>query len=176
MLRAFVLLSFLFVVGWPSVASAARESGPSSGGIFVNPLGLVYGPTSVEFDYGLGTQASLNFDLSHWSSLGAGGTGALGIGVGPQLFATGPIYGGVFVYPSVGLLWLSFDETTEAEAVELTVIAPRLLLGYQWDWKVVSLRLGLGGYFLIPRDPPPDRELEVEGLRLALDLSFGVTF
>jgi hypothetical protein len=178
----------VLVLAWAPYAQARRESGPSSGGVFVNPVGLFYGPLSVEFAFGVGPQASLNLIGARWLDVavdGPGRAGAWSVGAGVQMFPVGPLYEGIFVLPSVSMLWVTVDETAMPDVVApatgaedsttmVTAYTPQLLFGYQWDWKVVSLRLGIGGVYLVQPAKPPAPGLD--GLGLALDVSFGVTF
>lgn len=182
MKRLLTLTPILVSLAATTGAQAARESGPSTGGVFVNPLGTFYGPLTLELDYGVGTRASLNFTGARWSHLRAGGVAASAwsIGAGAQMFAVGPLYEGVFAFPMLHWLWLDVaGEPGTEQRASLAGVAPQVLFGYQFDWKVVSLRLGLGGFYIVPL---PEGELEdsthldgLEGLRLAVDLSLGVT-
>jgi hypothetical protein len=145
----------------------------------VNPVGLLYGPLNVEFGFGLGPQASLVLSGARWQEVPrASGSSAWSVSAGAQLFASGPLYEGVYATPSVGMMWIETDGSDSTFNAWL----PQLVFGYQWDWKMLSLRLGLGGYYLVPR-AQSDAEGETvsadfggEGLGLALDLAFGLTF
>src|SRR5690606_29968825 len=124
----------------------ARESGPSAGSVLVNPVGILYGPLIAEFGFGLGSNASLNLHGSRWDHLEStlpGDLGAWGLGAGAQLFPTGPSYGGLFAYPSVEWLWLSLaqrpsDSTAGEPPLALSALVPKLIFGYQFDWKTVT--------------------------------------
>ncbi len=183
------VLALTIAVSWTTeTARAARESGPSSGGIFVNPVGAFYGPLPVEFAFGAGSRTSINVTGSRWShfeSSAAGTIGGWGVGGGVQMFPVGPLYEGVFAYPSVSYLWISTDRVNDQtqdtpprveDGFEQNAIVPQVLFGYQFDWKVVSLRLGLGGFYVIPLRTTGEVDLGLEGLCLALDISLGVTF
>jgi hypothetical protein len=186
-LRAAVFsCAFAFAVN----AEARRESGPSAGAVMINPLGIVYGPLVVEFDFGLGAQGSLNFRAARWGAVpGApSGTSAWAAGVGAQIFASGPIYDGVFAYPALDMMWATVPgasapampampgaEPASSDA-KVTAFVPQLLFGYEFDWKFLALRLGIGGFAVVPRDPAGETAIGSETLGLLLDLSCGVTF
>ncbi len=152
----------------------------------MNPVGVVYGPLIAEFDFGLGSNASLNLHGSRWEHLKSslrGKVGAWGVGVGAQVFPTGPIYEGLFAYPSLEWVWISIEEPAANDTVgsspaplELAAVVPKLLFGYQFDWKAITLRLGLGGYYVAQLADDDDPNADLDGLQLALDLSLGLTF
>jgi hypothetical protein len=152
--------------------------------VLVNPVGIFYGPLIAEFGFGLGSNASLNLHGARWDHLDStlpGEVGAWGLGAGAQLFPTGPIYEGLFAYPSIEWLWVSIaqpsvDDTMTETTLDVSAVVPKLIFGYQFDWKAITLRLGLGGYYvaqLAEKDVP---DAGLDGLRLAIDLSFGLTF
>lgn len=186
-----LVLSLLLGV---SRAEARREGGPSAGAIMINPVGIVYGPSVVEFDFGLGAQGSLNFRAARWAGVpGApSGTSAWAAGIGAQIFASGPIYDGVFAYPALDLMWAEVPssaapsmppqmtgaataEDTETE-IAVGAFVPQILFGYEFDWKFLALRLGIGGFAVVPRDDEGKAALGNDTLGLLLDLSVGVTF
>jgi hypothetical protein len=151
-----------------------RGSGPSSGTVVTNLAGLVYGPLSVELGFGVSPNASLALRGVRWDSvpLETGSTSAVGLGAGVQLFAVGPLYDGVFVYPSATWLWAANAEGDTEPSVD-ALIALETLFGYEWDWKALCLRLGLGANVLVERGTSGTT---VHNPGLALDLSAGLTF
>jgi hypothetical protein len=187
------MLLLALVVAAPS-AEARRESGPSAGAIMLNPVGIVYGPLVIEFDFGLGSQGSLNLRASRWGSImGApAGTSAWAAGVGAQIFASGPIYDGVFAYPAIDMMWADVRASevagatqasevagaTQADAgsVKVTALVPQILFGYEFDWKFLALRLGIGGFAVVPRDAEGEAAFGQDTMGLLLDVSGGVTF
>jgi hypothetical protein len=182
-----VLLSALLGAGR---AEARREGGPSAGAIMINPVGIVYGPLVIEFDFGLGSQGSLNFRAARWAGVpGApSGTSAWAAGIGAQIFASGPIYDGVFAYPALDLMWAEVPNASatnmpaqmtgasaSGETATHTAVGafvPQIL----FDWKFLALRLGIGGFAVVPRDADGKAILGNDTLGLLLDLSVGVTF
>lgn len=157
-----------------STAAARREGGPSTGAIMLNPLGLFYGPLMAELDFGLGAQGSLNLRGSRWNALSSApsGTSAWAIGLGAQVFASGPIYDGVFAYPALDVLFA--DAPSGGSPV--TAFMPQVLFGYEFDWKFLALRLGLGAFALVPKDQKAENALGNGDVGLLIDISGGVTF
>jgi hypothetical protein len=125
---------------------------------------------------------SLNVSGSYYSlSAGSTDTTAFGIGVGTQIFPSGYLYQGFFVYPSLQYASATAKSdgsmyggsTTEATATLMGIAA---LLGYQWDWRPFSLRLGGGvGYYGVAAESG-DAEVALSGVMPLLDASLGFTF
>lgn len=159
----------------PAVAqdrSGPAEEAASSGGVFVNPAGILVGLGSVELAFGVGDGVSLNL---------AGGYGISDdislyqLGIGSQVFVTGSsLFQGAFVYPM--LVFGQASTSGDAGSVNATVFGLSGLAGYQWDWQPFSLRLGGGAAYISGSASSGDTKVNSDGVRLVLDGSIGVTW
>lgn len=133
----------------PTSEEVAMEEPSSRGGVWFNPLGLIFGLLSVDVGVALQPKHALNFSASYWGFdlLGVENT-SFGVGAGWQYFIIGETFGGFFVLPNIQAEYASIavDGDTVASGA---VIGPGALVGYQWDWKPFSLRLGGGFHYYI---------------------------
>lgn len=156
------------------------EPAPSSGGVWVNPLGLLFGAVGVDVGIGLTDKSSLNVEASYWSFdlLGVENT-SIGVGAGWQYFITGQNFGGFYVLPNVRAEYtsISFGDLGASGVF----VGPGGLLGYQWDWQPVSLRLGGGFHYYLGKveahaDDGSSVSSDVGGFSPDLDASLGFTW
>jgi hypothetical protein len=66
-------------------------------------------------------------------------------------------------------------EATSSEQ-KITAFVPSVLFGYEFDWKFLALRLGLGGFAVVPQDERGEAAIGNDTLGLLIDISVGVTF
>ena len=161
--------------------STAQRQAPASGGVFFNPLGLVFGYLNAEVSIGALDLLAVNLGGSYyWDSSDTVKETTYSVGAGIQAFPVGQLYSGFFVYPSV----LYAKTTAEATILDTTSTAEASLMGlggivgYQWDWRPFSLRLG-GGFrylWITAEEGDGTIELQVKGFAPALDASIGFTF
>ncbi len=155
------------------------EKEPSKGGVWFNPLALIFGAVSADVGIALGEKHALNFGASYWSFdlLGVENT-SFGFGAGWQYFITGSTFGGFFVLPNLQLEYASI-KANDVEASGL-IVGPGALLGYQWDWQPFSLRLGGGIQYYIgsveATSGSSTVSSDIAGLSPALDASIGFTW
>lgn len=155
-----------------------RKKEPARMGVALNPLGLIFGMILAEFDYGLNDTLSLNINASYWD---IGLSTAYGAGVGAQLFLpevadSGPLYQGFYVYPSLQVFSVTVDPLLGlTEEYEYVSVAPRAVAGWQWDWRPFTVRMGAGLEYFIASDEA-GYDLDLQGLRLVLDGTVGLTF
>jgi len=153
---------------------------PARFGVSVNPIGLLFGLFIGEFDYGLSDRMSLNINGTYWNtSLLGFKTTAVGAGAGVQYFPmevakSGPLYQGFFVYPSLQFLSVSVGADGISDA-SYVAVAPEAIVGWQWDWRPLSVRVGAGAAYYIG-SVQSGYETNVDGFRFILDGSVGLTF
>ena len=85
---------------------------------------------------------------------------------------TGERFDGGFVYPQVQYAVASADNT-DASAQALGMGA---IVGYQWTWGGLSVRLGGGAVFYTAVAESGGSEAELSGAALVLDASIGLAF
>jgi hypothetical protein len=157
-----------------------RKKEPASFGIAVNPIGLLFGMILAEFDYGLSDRVSLNVNGVYWNLDVLGfETTAWGAGIGVQYFPIevadgGPLYQGFYVYPSLQLATVNVEYEFVADASWVTV-APQAAVGWQWDWRPLTVRTGIGAALYIG-SVPDGYQSDLNGFRWFLDGSIGLTF
>lgn len=86
----------------PTSEEVAMEEPSSRGGVWFNPLGLIFGLLSVDVGVALQPKHALNFSASYWGFdlLGVENT-SFGVGAGWQYFIIGETFGGFFVLPNI---------------------------------------------------------------------------
>jgi hypothetical protein len=157
-----------------------RKKEPARFGVAVNPIGLLFGMLLAEFDYGLSDRVSLNLIAVYWSLDVLGfETTAWGAGVGAQFFPievanSGPLYQGFYVYPSLQLANVNVKYEFIEDASWVT-IAPQASVGWQWDWRPLTVRTGIGAALYIG-SVPNGYESDLDGFRWFLDGTIGLTF
>jgi hypothetical protein len=149
--------------------------------VAINPLALILGQFIGEFDYGLNERLSLNINADYWSlGLSYFDTTALGVGIGAQYFpsevaSSGPLYQGFYVYPSLQLASVSVKENILGTKASWVTVAPQAVVGWQWDWRPFTMRLGAGAAYYIG-SVSSGYESDLHGLRFVLDGTFGLSF
>lgn len=161
----------------------SRHGPPSSGGVFLNPLAILFGLYGVEGGVGLSDHMSLNVSgtvikstfypricLVQCIEIDVGGWH---VGIGLQFFPEGHLYQGFFIYPSVQYTNIKVT----GGGGEAFAGGPAFLGGYQWDWRPFSFRLA-GGFSYGFGSAKGDvvEVISLGGARPALDASLGVTF
>lgn len=164
---------------WKESFFTPTKKPPARMAVGLNPLGLIFGLVIGEFDYGLSDHLSLNINGSYWNILD---TTAWGIGAGAQYFisdvaASGPLYQGFYVYPSLQIS--SVDVSTNFLGIEASssyvAVAPQVTAGWQIDWRPFTMRLGAGAaYYIGSAEDGFDSALS--GFRFLLDGTIGLTF
>lgn len=153
---------------------------PARYGVAVNPIGLLFGLVIGEFDYGLNDRLSLNVNGSYWDlDVLVYETTAWGLGIGAQYFPaelgeSGPLYQGFYVYPSLQVVSVTVDEPLLGEASWVSV-APQAVVGYQWDWRPLTVRIGAGGAYYVG-SVADGYQTDLDGFRFVLDGTVGLTF
>jgi hypothetical protein len=164
---------------WKESFFTPAKKPPARMAIGINPVGLIFGLFIGEFDYGLSDQLSLNINGSYWNILD---TTAWGVGVGAQYFisdvaASGPLYQGFYVYPSLQIS--SVDVSTSIFGIEASssyvAVAPEVVAGWQIDWRPFTMRLGAGAAYYIG-SAKDGFDSALSGFRFVADGTIGVTF
>jgi hypothetical protein len=156
---------------------APHKKEPARMAIAVNPIGLIFGLLLAEFDYGLSDTLSLNINAEYWNF---SVTKAYGLGVGAQIFLpdvadSGPLYQGFYLYPSLQVLSVSVDSIFFSDDYSYVSVAPRFVAGWQWDWRPLTVRLGLGAEYYIA-SAKTGYDVDLRGLRFVGDGTIGLTF
>lgn len=157
----------------------APEHEPSSGGVWINPLGLIIGLVSADVGIAFNESNALNVSASYWSFdlLGVKNT-SIGLGAGWQYFIIGDTFGGFYVLPNVQFEYARV-EIGDATGTGV-VVGPGALTGYQWDWQPFSLRLGGGFHYFIGEveatSGNQSASSDISGFSLDLDASLGFTW
>jgi hypothetical protein len=157
-----------------------KKKPPARFGVAVNPIGLLLGLIIAEFDYGLSDRLSLNVNGTYWNLDVLGyETTAWGLGLGAQYFPIevangGPLYQGFYVYPSLQVASVTVDEVILGEASWVSV-APQAVVGWQWDWRPLTVRVGVGAAYYIGSVAEGYRT-DLDGFRVVLDGTLGLTF
>lgn len=157
-----------------------RKKPPARYAVAVNPLGLLFGLVLAEFDYGLSDRLSLNVNGSYWNIDVLGfDTTAWGAGIGAQYFplevaSSGPLYQGFYIYPSLQLASVTVDDAFLGEASWVSV-APQAVVGWQWDWRPLTVRVGAGAAYYVGSVAEGYRT-DLDGLRFVVDGTLGLTF
>jgi hypothetical protein len=158
-----------------------RKKPPARMAVAVNPIGLIFGMFLGEFDYGLNDRLSLDINADYWS-LGVSyfDTTAWGVGIGAQYFpaevaASGPLYQGFYVYPSLQFASVSVKEKIFGTSTSYISVAPQAVAGWQWDWRPFTVRFGAGAAYYIGSVDGGFRS-DLHGLRFVLDGTLGLTF
>ena len=154
-----------------------RKKEPARMAVAVNPIGLIFGLILAEFDYGLSDQMSLNVNAEYWNF---SVTKAYGLGAGVQIFLpevadSGPLYQGVYLYPSLQVLSVSVDSILFTDDYNYLSVAPRFIAGWQWDWRPFTLRAGAGLEYYIA-SAKTGYNVDLQGLRVVFDGTVGLTF
>jgi len=156
---------------------APHKKDPARMAVAVNPIGLIFGLLLAEFDYGLGDNLSLNINAEYWNF---SVTKAYGLGAGAQFFLpevadSGPLYQGFYLYPSLQVLSVSVDSILFSDNYSYVSVAPRFVAGWQWDWRPLTVRLGLGAEYYIA-SAKTGYNVDLRGLRFVGDGTIGLTF
>jgi hypothetical protein len=156
---------------------APNKKEPARMAVAVNPVGLIFGLILAEFDYGLSDTLSLNINAAYWDF---SVTTAIGGGVGaqfflPQIADSGPLYQGFYVYPSLQVLSVEVDGLFLLDDYNYISVAPRVVAGWQWDWRPFTLRVGAGLEYYIASEKN-GYDVDLNGLRFAADGTIGLTF
>ncbi len=156
-------------------AAAEDETRAASGELLFNPLDILSGALELEGGFGLEESLSLNFSGTYaGTSSGISEVTAWGGGVGVQVFLTGQLYEGWYLYPNASIVTLdakSFDRRASGSAYAIALLA-----GYQWDWRPFTLRLGLGASYYSASVTGDDIDVGFSGFIPGLDGSLGVSF
>lgn len=159
--------------------AAVEGERPSRGGVWFNPLGLIFGLFSADVGISLNDRSALNFGANYWSfELGRVDNTSFGFGAGWQYFFTGQVYDGFFVMPNVQFEYASVS--LGDDSFEGVLAGPGALAGYQWDWHPFSLRLGAGFHYYFGNvEGQADGEViasDIRGMSPDLDASLGFTW
>jgi hypothetical protein len=182
----------------PAVAQGAipAESAPDpydvrypkkSAGVFVNPLGLVFGVFGAEVDFKLAEVATINVGGSYYRRSisildSTTTTNAFGGDLGAQFFPLGRAFNQLYVYPRVSYARASATRTEPGIAdmsANSSVLGVGATVGYQWTYNPgFSLRLGAGMmyYSALAKDDNSTVEIALSGVFPAIDASLGWTF
>jgi len=182
----------------PAVAQAAvpAEAPPDpddvryprkSAGVFINPLGLLFGVFGAEVDFRVADFMTLNVGGSYYrrsvTLLDANTTtNAYGGDFGAQFFPFGRAFNQLYVYPRVSYSRASATRTQPGFAdasADSSLLGVGATVGYQWVWNPgFSLRLGAGmAYFTaLAKDEASTVEISLAGVLPQLDASLGWTF
>ena len=156
-------------------------------GVFVSPLGLLFGVVGAELDFKLASFATLNVGGSYLhrtarASDYATTTDAFSGELGAQFYPFGRAFHQLYIYPRVSYGRASAVETgprsLDASAVS-TVLGAGATVGYQWTYDSgFSLRLGGGAMYFsaVGRDDGSTVEIALSGVLPAIDASLGWTF
>ena len=146
----------------------------SSTAIVFNPVGLIFGLYNVDVGVGIAEQLSANFGGSYWSFdiLGVKNS-AWGLSVGGQYFFYGKRFDGAFVYPA-----LEYARSTVSigdVSASGSLFGPSAIVGYQWECKPFTLRLGGGIRYYLGNVTGDGLSSDLHGAALKLDGSIGFT-
>ncbi len=158
-----------------------------SAGVFVSPLGLLFGALGAEADLKLADFATLNVSGNYYHrsiSLGDAttSTNAFGGDLGAQFFPLGRAFNQLYIYPRVSYSRASATRTqpgTADASSDSTVLGVGATVGYQWTYTSgFSLRLGAGVMYFdaLAKDGNQGVEISLSGLLPAVDASLGWTF
>lgn len=84
------------------------------------------------------------------------------------------MFQGLYFAPSVQFAQATaeaFNDTAEA-----TLVGPRGIVGYHWDWHPFSLKLGGGAQYYAGSVTGDNVAISIEGAWLAIDASMGFTW
>jgi hypothetical protein len=142
-------------------------------GIFVNPLGLLFGALGAEYAVALSDKTALAITPAFaYASASADGstvsaTGA-DLAVGVQLFPADRVFKRIYVYPFVNAGYLSISGNGESASAVL--VGGGAIVGYQWTWSGgFSLRLGGGAGYAQAVVTDGETSLNVSGVGPRLD-------
>ena len=159
----------------PQLSVAPLPEPSSRGGIFFNPLALAFGLISAEGVFGATETLAFTVNGAFWSlSSGDISLSAYGLGVGLMYFPRGKLFQGLYFAPS--LQFAQANVASFGDEASATLVGPRGIVGYHWDWHPFALKLGGGAQYYAGNVTGDDIDISIQGASLAIDASIGFTW
>ncbi len=176
MKKFLVTLIIAFMLIFTGINSNAGEPQPQKNLVMFNPVSILFGVISLEYERALAERISLSI-LGAFVTLSSEGTSVTGIGGGiaPRFFIAKKALNGLFISPGIELVSITGknDDTDESSSAFGFIIP--VILGYTWIWGqeagfALSLGAGAAYWNLSVLD------LDVTGVTPSLRLALGIGF